>query len=137
MTQTMTYELEDLRLQVKVCPTCGVTYALPERLIDERRNKGGNWYCPNGHSLVFTKTKLQELEEKLQREKENSDWWRKRQAEAEERARAERDRANGYKGQAAKLKKRVSKGVCPCCNRHFANVERHMSTQHPDFQEEK
>lgn len=24
-------------------------------------------------------------------------------------------------------------GVCPCCNRSFTNVRRHMTSQHPDY----
>lgn len=34
------------------------------------------------------------------------------------------------------MKNRVANGVCPCCNRHFENLERHMKGQHPDFQPE-
>jgi len=28
------------------------------------------------------------------------------------------------------IKKRIHAGVCPHCNRHFQNVERHMKTKH-------
>jgi hypothetical protein len=29
---------------------------------------------------------------------------------------------------------RVASGVCPCCNRSFVNLRRHMKTQHPEFE---
>ena len=45
-------------LRQKVCPVCGVVYSLPARLDDEHRKDGGNFYCPNGHSLVYTETEL-------------------------------------------------------------------------------
>ena len=37
------------------------------------------------------------------------------------------------KGQISKLKKRASAGVCPCCNRSFQNLRRHMGNKHPEF----
>jgi hypothetical protein len=26
--------------------------------------------------------------------------------------------------------KRVNAGICPCCNRHFTDLERHMKSKH-------
>ena len=37
------------------------------------------------------------------------------------------------KAAKTRLKNRVGKGVCPCCNRSFANLKRHMASQHPEF----
>lgn len=37
------------------------------------------------------------------------------------------------RGQTTKLKNRIAKGVCPCCQRSFQNLKRHMESQHPDF----
>ena len=37
------------------------------------------------------------------------------------------------KGELTKMKKRVGNGVCPCCNRQFVNLQRHMATQHPGY----
>lgn len=37
------------------------------------------------------------------------------------------------KGVVTKIKKRVSKGVCPCCNRSFENLKNHMESQHPEY----
>lgn len=30
---------------------------------------------------------------------------------------------------------RVKNGVCPCCNRSFQNLKRHMNTKHPNWSE--
>lgn len=51
------------------------------------------------------------------------------QLEAERRAHA------ATKGQLTKTRKRVAGGVCPCCNRSFVNLGRHMAGQHPDYAE--
>ena len=40
---------------------------------------------------------------------------------------------SAQKGVTTRLKNRVQKGVCPCCNRYFAQLQRHMTTQHPNF----
>ncbi|MBV6448554.1 hypothetical protein [Nitrosomonas sp.] len=48
----------------------------------------------------------------------------------DQRDAAERS-ARAYKGQATKIKRRVGRGVCPCCNRHFENLERHMHMVFP------
>lgn len=37
------------------------------------------------------------------------------------------------KGAHQRTKNRVAKGVCPCCNRSFTNLAKHMAGQHPDF----
>lgn len=36
-------------------------------------------------------------------------------------------------GQVTKLKNRVGHGVCPCCNRSFGNLARHIESEHPTF----
>jgi len=45
---------------------------------------------------------------------------------------AEADAARKGK-QVASLKRRAKNGLCPCCRRHFMNVQRHISTKHPGF----
>lgn len=111
-------------LEVTVC-TCGVLFAMPKKLLDERRYDGANFYCPHGHSLSFDgdqkrlKRQLENERDRAARLSANLD-----QSEASRRA---------YKGQATKLKKRASAGVCPCCQRSFKELKRHMETKHPDF----
>lgn len=112
------------------CGTCGVWHAIPENLYNTRKIEGGYWYCPNGHQRGFSEGSLRK---QLEKEKKRREW-----AEAEARiergnAEHERRRANGYKGEAAKIKKRVKHGVCPCCNRSFENLKRHMQSQHPNY----
>lgn len=142
-TEGITFKhAEKTELQIRVCPTCGITYALPQRVVEDRRARGGSWYCPNGHALSFHETDAdrlrkdaQQLEKKLAEEKTNSEWWRQRAADGRKEAEHQEARANGYKGALTKVKKRAGNGVCPCCNRSFVDLGRHMGTKHPAFKE--
>lgn len=37
------------------------------------------------------------------------------------------------RGVVTKTKNRIGKGVCPCCNRTFVELARHIATKHPDY----
>ena len=102
---------------------CGIAFAIPNNLYDwMHRREGSSCYCPIGHTLVFSNT-LQEQNDKLkQRVQATRDL-----LEAEERSH------RATKGQVTRMRKRESAGVCPCCNRSFQNVARHMSTKHPEY----
>lgn len=127
-------------LRVQDCPTCGVIYAITDDLAKRRQADGGSWYCPNGHSIMY-RTPDVEMEREKAAEEELK---RRRAEEALANARLElkylgmdyesekRSKA-AIKGQLTKVKKRVAHGVCPCCNRTFANLARHMSGQHPEY----
>lgn len=116
----------DAVLQAKTCPVCFIHYAAPELLFEKKMEKGGNWFCPNGHSLVFTETEVDKLKKQLESERTRVEFF-KREAEGAKK------QEHAAKAVAAKVKKklaRVENGVCPQCNRTFANVARHMQTKH-------
>lgn len=127
-----------VELLEKVCPICGVVYGL-ERSFYEWRSNGSapdnrkGWHCPNGCSLVVTKSKAAKLEEELAAERRRRQSAEQNVAYYQDRAEHERRRANGYKGHATRMTKRAKAGVCPCCNRTFKQLARHMATQHPTF----
>lgn len=50
---------------------------------------------------------------------------------AEERSHA------ATRGHLTRTKKRGGHGVCPCCNRTFQQLARHMKSKHPDYAESK
>ena len=108
------------------CFKCGITWWVDVVWENNRREDKANFWCPNGHSQAFVKSTVEQLKEQLA---------------AKEvllaAARTERDRVirsrDAIKGQLTKVRKRVGNGVCPCCNRSFTNLQRHMHTQHPGF----
>lgn len=112
---------------------CGINHAVPRDLrnFQLRQHRDGqrvtSIFCPLGHSHApagkSEAEKLREQKDRLEaRHRALAD-----QLEAETRSH------RATKGQLTKVKKRIGKGVCPGCNRHFADVERHMATQHPDL----
>ena len=113
-------------LEVTDCCVCGTIFAVPERLIDQRRRRAGDLHCPNGHVLTWKETDVQRVEKKLQRERELSALRAAERDQAEASLRAQ-------KGATTRAKKRSAAGVCPCCNRTFQQLTRHMNTKHPDW----
>lgn len=110
------------------CAACGITFGLPAPYEIARRQDGREFYCPNGHHLAWSESELDRTRVALARGTQELD-----QAKAGARdALAERDAAL-----AALLahQQRVANGVCPCCNRSFRDLLRHMRDQHPGYAE--
>lgn len=115
----------------KTCSECGIAYGVPDYFNRQKLRDKTTFYCPNGHARVYCES----TEERL----------RKQIADAESATKAERERADrldrqliANKGQLTKMRKRATAGVCPVkdCRRHFTNLERHMGTKHPGFQQQ-
>lgn len=114
------------------CPDCGLTYGISTAFESKRREDKRTFYCPNGHAQGFygktqTERELDAARALAQREAQRRKW-------AEQEAADARRSAAAHKGWATRVRNRIKNGVCPCCNRSFTNVRRHMSTQHPDYQ---
>lgn len=114
------------QLETHVCVSCGISFAMPEWFIDARRKDKRSFYCPNGHSLSYTEGEADKLRKQLDAEKQRAEMFRRENQEKEKSIRA-------LKGQITKTRNRIAKGVCPCCNRSFINLHRHMATKHPDY----
>lgn len=117
------------------CWKCKERFGLADETEAMLRRSGKSFCCPWGHEAVFSPapTEAEKLRKELDAE-------RRRRQSAEQsieyqrqmRQQAERS-ASAYKGQATKLRKRTKAGVCPCCNRTFQQLARHMASQHPNF----
>ena len=97
----------------------------------ENGGKVPDIFCPLGHAHVPAGKSQVEIEREMRQRAEMRLTATRDQLESEKRSHV------ATKGQLTKARKRIGKGVCPCCNRHFTNVERHMATQHPDYSEGK
>lgn len=110
---------------------CDARFAVPEETYKRWKHTHEGWCCPNGHRRVFcSKTDQEKRIEQLERREQ---WERDRADRNQRAAETNARRAAAARGQVTKLKRRVSRGVCPCCNRTFADLARHMAGQHPDF----
>jgi hypothetical protein len=117
---------------------CGLAFAVPSHWLNARREDRTGFYCPAGHPLRYVeKTRADLLAEELSRV-------RQQLAEAHDTAReadaarvaAERQAATA-RGQVTRLNRRAAAGVCPCCNRTFQALAKHMATKHPAFRGEE
>jgi hypothetical protein len=113
------------------CCNCGITFTMPDWFYERAQNDSAiMFYCPQGHSQHYAKSRVTKLQERLERA-EARERHAKDQLEASERSKA------AIKGQVTKLKKRAKAGVCPCCNRSFVQLQKHIAGQHPDFKVEE
>ena len=125
------------QLVTETCCNCGVLFAMTKefkqgKLDNRHKHNQRTFYCPNGHAQWYVgETEAQKLKRELEQAQRAKEWYEGRYRSAEQRATHERNRANGYKGHATRLTKRVKAGVCICCNRTFKDLARHMATKHP------
>jgi hypothetical protein len=111
------------------CCNCGVEYAIPDSLnngaLGQRGPNGRSIYCPNGHSWHYVGETEAEKERRL----------RKQEQDRSAALRADLDRAEASlrttRGVVTKMRKRAIVGSCQFCHRNFANVARHVASQHP------
>lgn len=123
-----------LTLETVECPNCHVPFAFPDYWIRDLRKTGRSFYCPAGHSMSWTPgpteaDRLRNLLEEANRSKtaliaENGRAWNE-VAETEKRLKK-------AAADAKRVEKRIHAGVCPCCNRTFVNLQRHMATKHKE-----
>jgi NMD protein affecting ribosome stability and mRNA decay len=115
---------------LEYCCNCGIAFAMPTSFCNERRRDLKLFYCPNGHSQLYTKSTEQELKE----EKEAME--RSLQAQlnnANHRALVAEKAAKQAIKDKRRVERRIAHGVCPCCNKTFADIANHMITEHKDF----
>ena len=120
------------------CANCSVDFGIGADFERRRRDDHGTFYCPNGHGNHFpgpteAEKKAKQLERELDAARSLAARESRRRADAESEARRKDYAARAAKGQLTKTRKRIAAGVCPCCNRSFANLARHMAGQHPNF----
>lgn len=135
MTVTEHVVLESLK-----CWVCGCCFAVDRSIMHNKREYNKTLYCPNGCRLGFGESPSEllrkEYEHKLQTAKDDAEWLRQDRDRKIQRIEEVKKSLSATKGVVTRMKRRVSKGVCPCCNRHFRELERHMKEMHPDFEHE-
>lgn len=123
--------IEGEHFALEECHKCGVRYLFPYARFRVCKEKGPpeTFYCPNGHSAVFREGEAA----KLRRER---DLLTQRLACRDDELKAANKQVIATKGQLTRLRRRAKAGMCPCCNRTFSNMTRHIQTKHPEFRPE-
>lgn len=111
------------------CIRCGLPVLAPSSLESEIRNRAKPFYCCNGHEMTYRESEADKLKVRLAQAERERDGARAR-AEMAERS------AAAHKGKVTEMKNRVGNGVCPCCNRTFKQLARHMACKHPGYAKE-
>jgi hypothetical protein len=128
----MTNQFENME-----CIGCFIKFQVPLGFVAARRRTRQAFYCPNGHSMSYTESSEDVIRRERDRLKQDAaqlqDAIRLQREKHEE---AERKLAASTKKIAA-LKKREAAGLCPCCNRTFAALQKHIAWKHPDFMREQ
>lgn len=117
---------EVVDFQMIECGGCGIPFFVPTRWLNQRIQNKGEFHCPNGCNRIFIgKTEAEKAKERIEQLKVES-------AKKEQELQDKWLDALGEKNKLERKLKRVHKGVCPCCNRTFINLQRHMKTKHPE-----
>lgn len=113
MGEIKTFSLEMI---TRVCPTCGIPFAIPSSYYTKLKENHVTFYCPNGHPM-----------------------WHAHKSTAEELA----DKLKNTENQVAQLQtakiqlegqlKKVSEGKCPCCGKTFKSLQKHLVSRHPNY----
>ena len=121
------------------CYTCGVPFGITakmhRRVVVEAR---GVVYCPAcGCKTCWRESvadvQIKRLKQQLQTADTRANTANRHAHLVEQRADGVERRLSATKGVVTRMKNRVSRGICPCCKRHFTNLERHMDTKHPSY----
>jgi ABC-type sulfate transport system substrate-binding protein len=107
------------------CISCGSWFGVDAFFDNERRKSKASFYCPNGHSQVYTENEADRLRRELEAERQRVALERGMRITAENRLAV-------VQKEAKRVSRRIHAGVCPCCNRTFQNLARHMATKHPE-----
>jgi hypothetical protein len=133
----MTTIYRTIELKPIKCWGCGCEFAVDEALYNNKKENKKTLHCPNGCSLSLGKSRADEVREKMEAElarvKRNNEYMEATAREQRRRADAAEKSLTATRGVVTRLKNRVGNGVCPCCNRTFADLQRHMHSQHPEF----
>lgn len=122
-SQTVVYM--ETTLVAETCWVCGITWAMPWGWVRKQSEQGNCFYCPKGCKLAYGDSEIDKLKAKLSQADNRTHLAQRQLANEQKNHRA-------TKGHVTRQRKRAAAGVCPCCNRTFKQLARHMKTQHPD-----
>ena len=104
---------------------CGAPFAVAAQTLRRWKRDKNWWFCPHCGTRLYFPGETPE-----QREMRQLRAAAERNEQAAIQAREEADRRSR---QYRRIRDRVKNGVCPCCERTFQNLARHMATEHPEF----
>ncbi len=120
VTKLVQIEMRDMQ-----CATCSIQFSMPQQLWQSCYDDGGFFSCPLGHSRGWNKGNKAKQEERAKHEEKLAAQMRVATEQTARAMRAEKE--------LKRLKNRTHAGVCPCCERTFQQLARHIKTKHPEL----
>ena len=121
-------------LKVIQCGECGGVYALNKNYVDQKWTKGGYWTCPYCKCLWgYGESEIDRIKKELTHANNDSKLFSNRLAREKASHEQTQMSLRAHKAAKTRIKNRISKGICPCCNRYFKNLHKHIEMQHPDY----
>ena len=111
------------------CCNCHMTFWMPASFQKQCREQKPHkqFWCPAGHPQHYVG------ETELERERRARQQLQQQNARLHDEARDALMARNKATAELKRHQRRAKAGLCPCCNRSFVNMQRHMKTKHPDY----
>jgi hypothetical protein len=126
---------EYVTLETVICCECACPFAIPQQLKQGLKDSGNLFYCPNGHSQHYSLSTVQRLKDELAEKERYAKYREETLKDLRERNEHLSNVVRVTKGHVTRQKnklKRVAAGVCPCCDKTFADLAEHIKTVHPE-----
>jgi len=127
-----------INFKVIECASCNIPFAVSEEYERRLRESHDPFYCPRGHCISFggeseterLKRHLVISQRKVQQAKDDATFH-------ETRRRAVEKSLVATRVVVTRTQNRLKHGLCPCCNRTFVELQKHMRSQHPEYGAER
>lgn len=120
------------------CANCGSKFGICSQLHKRAcLNADGHIFCPAcGEQNCWRESESDMLRKQLRSEQDQLSAERARHDQTRAELQHTENRRRAECAAKTRIKNRVAKGVCPCCNRHFDNLQSHMETKHPNYSQQ-
>lgn len=119
----------NIEMKQEICCNCHMVFWMPHsfyRQCSEQRPHKEFW-CPAGHRQHYIgESDLDKMRRRAQQAEQHN-------AMLHAEARAAVQERNAAQADLKRHQRRTKAGLCPCCNRSFINMQRHIKTKHPDY----
>lgn len=117
------------------CCRCSMNFQMPRDFYELRKSDGKEFFCPVGHQQYFTETEISSLRKQLQSALSSKHFYQERADHYRESMIKEERRTRGLKSALTLTKKRIAKGKCPCCDKNFDDLRKHIEEKHKTYKE--
>lgn len=115
-TKLVSFTIEEVE-----CCSCGHVIFMTDDFMTRRKRDHNSWYC-----IACGTNQSWRGESDIDKIRRERDAYKQR----EETIRADLE---ATRKKMERLNKRVTRGVCPCCNRTFKQLATHMKNKHPEL----